>query len=102
MKDTTFVVQSKPVESVSLEFGVPIPLFTALASFPTLSMGPGGPLMTLREAAAYLKVSQRWLEAQRDVPRVDLAKPDSKKAMPRYSRAGLDEFMARRTAEGRD
>jgi hypothetical protein len=58
--------------------------------------------MTLKQADAYLSVSPRWLEAQRDVPHVDLAKPDAKKAMPRYWPAGLDEFMARRTVEGRD
>ena len=103
MKDTRLAIQSNPKDVPRFTSGWPLPLIAAMGSFPAIQVvGPHGPLMTLRQAAAYLNVSPRWLEAQDAVPHVDLAKPGARKAMPRYWTAGLDEFMARRTVEGRD
>lgn len=57
-------------------------------------------LFTLREAAEYLRVSRRWLESQRSIPRVDLAPPPSQRRMWRYRREDLDAVVASRLIGG--
>jgi hypothetical protein len=52
--------------------------------------------LTTAEAAEYLRVSSRWLQAHPTVPRVNLADPDARRAMWRYRRQDLDAHMARR------
>ncbi len=57
-------------------------------------------LLTLREAADYLRVSRRWLESQRSIPRVDLAPPTSQRRMWRYRQGDLDTIVATRLTGG--
>jgi hypothetical protein len=52
-------------------------------------------LWTTREAASYLGVSPRWLE-QAPIPKVNLARPGAKRAMPRYRKRDLDAYAAER------
>lgn len=47
------------------------------------------------EAAHYLGVSLRWLEGRSDIPAVNLARAASRRAMLRYRRSDLDQFIAR-------
>ena len=47
------------------------------------------------EAAHYLGVSLRWLEGRSDIPAVNLARAASRRAMIRYRRSDLDQFIAR-------
>jgi hypothetical protein len=51
--------------------------------------------LTAAEAAAYIRVSLRWLQSTRAVPRVNLAAPGAYRAMWRYKRVDLDDYMAR-------
>lgn len=64
--------------------------------------GPGK-LLTLRQAAAYLSVSRRWLEDNPDVPFVNLALPGRKRAMRRYRVGDLDSYVVaqRGSSDGR-
>lgn len=57
-------------------------------------------LLTLGEAAEYLRVSRRWLESQRTIPRVDLTPPPSLRRMWRYRRGDLDAVIASRLTGG--
>ncbi len=55
-----------------------------------------GPVLTPREAAAYLRMSERGLQDRADIPRVDIAAPGTERAMWRYRRADLETFIAKR------
>ncbi len=59
-----------------------------------LETGTG--LLTRREAAEYLNVSLRWLEECAAIPRVNLARPDAKRATIRYRKSDLDAFIESR------
>lgn len=54
-------------------------------------------MMTRKEAARYLGMSERWLADAKHVPAVDMRQPGAKKASWRYSKKALDKFMADRT-----
>lgn len=54
----------------------------------------GERLLRRKEAAAFLGVSLRWLESRRDIPVVDLAGAQSRRAMPRYRESDLRAFVA--------
>lgn len=56
-------------------------------------------LLNKREAAAYLKVSIRWLETNPDIPKVNLARLASKRAIIRYRKSDLDSYIAGRVVE---
>lgn len=65
----------------------------------SIGRSPRG-LFTLREAAAYLHVSRRWLESQPSIPRVDLAPHHSQRRMWRYRQSDLDALVASRVVGG--
>jgi hypothetical protein len=60
----------------------------------------GDRLLSRREAAEYLHTSVRWLESQRTIPTVNIAAPNSRRAMVRYRRADLDRFLDSRMVLG--
>ena len=57
---------------------------------------PPGQLLTLKEAAAYLGVSTRWLESNREIVPVNIARPGAVRRMLRYRVSDLDAFAASR------
>lgn len=56
-------------------------------------------LLNKQEAAEYLKVSIRWLETNPDIPKVNLARPGSRRAIIRYRKSDLDSYIASRVVE---
>lgn len=57
--------------------------------------------LTRPEAAVFLGVSLRWLEANTTIPKHNLAGPRAKKAMWRYSKGDLEMWIAARTNSGK-
>lgn len=53
-------------------------------------------VMTLKEAATYLRMSPRALQDRADIPRTDIAAPGATRAMWRYRVIDLDAFLAQR------
>lgn len=56
-------------------------------------------LLSRQEAAEYLRTSVRWLESQRTIPTVNIAAPNSRRAMVRYRRADLDRYIESRSVD---
>jgi len=56
----------------------------------------GDAYLTRQQAAEYLGVSVRWLEAESSIPKHNFARPTSKKPMWRYRRGELDSFWTNR------
>jgi hypothetical protein len=59
-----------------------------------------GAILTLQEAATYLRMSVRLLQDRADVPRHDIRPPGSRKAQWRFLRAELDAWVVRCTYGG--
>lgn len=55
-------------------------------------------LLTFTQAAAYLSVSLRFM-ADLPLPRVDVRRPGTKRAVWRYNRTDLDTWIAARTTK---
>lgn len=61
---------------------------------------PDGGVFTRAEAARYLRLSIRTLEARSDIPAHDVRPPGTAKACWRYIRSELDAWVARHTFGG--
>lgn len=62
----------------------------------------GDRLLTRKEAAAYLRTSVRWLEGQRAIPALNIAAPNSRRAMIRYRQSDLDRHFESRSNPSAD
>jgi len=54
-------------------------------------------LLTIKQAAALLSMSVRTLQARRDIARLDVRPPGSKRPMIRYRRDDINAYIASRT-----
>jgi hypothetical protein len=57
--------------------------------------------MSRVEAARYLDVSVRFLEGNASIPKVNVARPGSKRATWRYRKSDLDAWMTARQRSGK-
>jgi len=60
---------------------------------------PADGYLTRSDAAQYLGVSLRWLEANATIPKHNLGRPGGKKAMWRYRKSDLDRWIASRNQD---
>jgi hypothetical protein len=60
---------------------------------------PADGYLSRADAAQYLGVSLRWLEASATIPKHNLGRPGGKKAMWRYRKSDLDRWIASRNQD---
>jgi hypothetical protein len=63
----------------------------------TAAVAERSPLLNAKEAAAFLTISLRSLQARAEFPRVNVSPLGSQRAMWRYRRADLEDYIDKHT-----